>query len=168
MWIKWKIKSWILMKCCEGRLKLVSSLCLVLRNELKNLASGMSNGNELKMFKPFSEMKQSARSFKEFFFFLWDSNILKVDLLMFHHLIIAGVEGIGVVHAVELISRFGIVLEFVGKCHRVNMLLNYYVMTFVMEYLFFCQKWLQAFFVCQCGIFFFGPYKCVSWYTDLQ
>ena len=62
------------MKCCEGRLKLVSSLCLV---------SGMSNGNELKMFKPFSEMKQSARSFKEFFF-LWDSNILKVDLLMFH------------------------------------------------------------------------------------
>ncbi|KAG6751210.1 hypothetical protein POTOM_045729 [Populus tomentosa] len=61
-----------------GRLKLVSSLCLV---------SGMSNGNELKMFKPFSEMKQSARR----------------------------VEGIGVVHAVELISRFG-TLENLLKC----------------------------------------------------
>lgn len=147
MWIKWKIKSWILMKCCEGRLKLVSSLCLV---------SGMSNGNELKMFKPFSEMKQSARSFKEFFF-LWDSNILKVDLLMFHHLIIAGVEGIGVVHAVELISRFGIVLEFVGKCHRVNMLLNYYVMTFVMEYLFFLPKVIASFFCLSMWDFLFWP-----------
>lgn len=147
MWIKWKIKSWILMKCCEGRLKLVSSLCLV---------SGMSNGNELKMFKPFSEMKQSARSFKEFFF-LWDSNILKVDLLMFHHLIIAGVEGIGVVNAVELISRFGIVLEFVGKCHRVNMLLNYYVMTFVMEYLFFLPKVIASFFCLSMWDFLFWP-----------
>lgn len=147
MWIKWKIKSWILMKCCEGRLKLVSSLCLV---------SGMSNGNELKMFKPFSEMKQSARSFKEFFF-LWDSNILKVDLLMFHHLIIAGVEGIGVVNAVELISRFGIVLEFVGKCHRVNMLLNYYVITFVMEYLFFLPKVIASFFCLSMWDFLFWP-----------
>uniref|UniRef100_A0A6N2KQT9 5'-3' exonuclease domain-containing protein n=1 Tax=Salix viminalis TaxID=40686 RepID=A0A6N2KQT9_SALVM len=34
---------------------------------------------------------------------------------MFHHLIIAGVEGIGVVHAVELISRFG-TLENLLKC----------------------------------------------------
>lgn len=147
MWIKWKIKSWILMKCCEGRLKLVSSLCLV---------SGMSNGNELKMFKPFSEMKQSARSFKEFFF-LWDSNILKVDLLMFHHLIIAGVEGIGVVHAVELISRFGIGLEFVGKCHRMNMLLNYYVITFVMKYLFFLPKVIASFFCLSMWDFLFWP-----------
>jgi len=147
MWIKWKIKSWILMKCCEGRLKLVSSLCLV---------SGMSNGNELKMFKPFSKMKQSSRSFKEFFF-LWDSNILKVDLLMFHHLIIAGVEGIGVVHAVELISRFGIGLEFVGKCHRMNMLLNYYVITFVMKYLFFLPKVIASFFCLSMWDFLFWP-----------
>lgn len=147
MWIKWKIKSWILMKCCEGRLKLVSSLCLV---------SGMSNGNELKMFKPFSEMKQSARSFKEFFF-LMRFKYSKGWFIDVPSLIIAGVEGIGVVHAVELISRFGIVLEFVGKCHRVNMLLNYYVMTFVMEYLFFLPKVIASFFCLSMWDFLFWP-----------
>ena len=76
---------------------------------------------------------------------------------MFHHLIIAGVEGIGVIHAVELISRFGIVLEFVGKCHRVNMLLNYYVMTFVMEYLFFLPKAIASFFCLSMWDFLFWP-----------
>lgn len=146
MWIKWKIKSWILMKCCEGRLKLVSSLCLV---------SGMSK-KCLNLSLKWSNLLEVLRN-SFFYLFLWDSNILKVDLLMFHHLIIAGVEGIGVIHAVELISRFGIVLEFVGKCHRVNMLLNYYVMTFVMEYLFFLPKAIASFFCLSMWDFLFWP-----------
>ena len=115
MWIKGKIKFWILMKCCEGQLKLVSSLCLV---------SGMSNGNELKMFK-LSLKWSNLLEVLSFLFLFFMRFRYSSWVMMFHHLITAGVEGIGVVHAVELISRFGIVLEFIGKCHRVNMLLDW-------------------------------------------